>query len=66
MLGNAETLITQHISAGSRETQVVLEGGIRSIMVHLQKMELGCMLLCGMWEVNLLQPCSLQTWRSWA
>lgn len=38
---------------------VVLEGSIRSIVVHLQRM------LSGMREVNLLQPCSLQTWQSW-
>lgn len=59
-------MVTQHIGAGSREMRVVLEGSIRSIMAHLQRMDLGCVLLCGMWEVNLLQPCSLQTWWSWA
>lgn len=46
--------------------RVVLEGSIRSIMVHLQRMDLGCLLLSGMWEVNLLQPFSLQTCWSWA
>lgn len=43
-----ETLITQHISAESREMRVVLEGSIRSITVHLQRIDLVCLLLCGM------------------
>lgn len=29
----------QHMSAGSREMWVVLEGSIRSIMVHLQRID---------------------------
>lgn len=34
----------EHISAGTREIQVELESSVRSIMVHLQWMDLGCML----------------------
>lgn len=44
-----ETLITQHIIAESREMWVVLKGSIRSITVHLQRIDLGCLLLCGTW-----------------
>lgn len=39
--------------------------GGESITVQLQKLDLVSVLLCGMQEVDLLQPCSLQAWQCW-